>query len=64
MCSNNVVPYERFLAKQLKRKAMSILPENRGELRIDLTGWVKDLQESMVALETAMKENGDSEQQQ
>lgn len=61
MC-NAVVPYERFLAKKIRKQALSILPENRPTLTIDLTGWFQELQKSIGELQEAMKDNDESEQ--
>ena len=59
-----VVPYSRFLAKQIKRKALSLLPENRQEptLTIDLLGVFVEMQEGIRTLERLIAENEEEQQ--
>jgi hypothetical protein len=54
-----VVPYSRFLAKQIKCKALSLLPENRQEptLTIDMLDIFVEIQEGIRTLEKLIAED-------
>lgn len=62
--ANNVVPYSRFLSKQIKRKALSVLPQHSTPaVRIDLTEWANEMQKGIRTLEKLLEENEQEEQQ-
>jgi hypothetical protein len=63
--ATNVVPYSRFLSKQIKRKALSVLPQpsDTPTLRIDLTDWANEMQKGIRQLEKLLAENEQEEQQ-
>lgn len=63
--ATNVVPYSRFLSKQIKRKALSVLPQYGATpaARIDLSDWANEMQKGIRQLEKLLEENEQEEQQ-